>query len=121
MARPKKSEEEKKDKRLTFYMTEEEETRLNSVATHLDLEKTKIVAKALTQFLATLENPPDGLKQARHEKIMQSDTEPGQGYICARGHAFWLEWDWPSPPRSCPMCGEQQIKHTWSGRILKGF
>lgn len=37
-------QEDIKDRRLTFYMNEEEESRLNSVAEYLELDKTNIVA-----------------------------------------------------------------------------
>lgn len=121
MARPKKAGDEKRDRRLTFYMTEEEEIRLNAVAAYMGLDKTKVIAKALDRWIQTLENPPETLKQAKYNKIMEIDREEGEGYICSRGDLFWLESIWPSPPLSCPACGDRLIKRTWNGRILRGF
>ena len=121
MARPKKAEDAKRDRRLTFYMTDEEETRLNTVAAHMGLDKTKVIAKALDRWIQTLENPPEVLKQAKYEKIMELGREEGEGYICSRGDLFWLESTWPSPPLCCPACGDRLIKRTWFGRITKGF
>lgn len=91
MARPRKAHGDKRDKRLTFYMTDDEAARLSAVADHMGLEKTKIVAKALDEWIHRLENPPEVLKQAKYEKIMELGSEEGEGYICSRGHLFWLE------------------------------
>ena len=121
MARPRKEPEDKKKRRLTFYMTETEEERLNSVAAHLELEKTRIVAKALAQFVATLENPPKELKRAFVERVMKSDREDGEGYVCSHGHPFWIDSSWPSKPDFCPICADRLIMRTWAGRILRGF
>ena len=88
MTRPKKEPEDKRDNRLTFYMNELEQERL-TVWQHLDLDKTKMVSKSLAQFMTNLEKPPNGLKQARHEKIMQPDNEPkSRLYLCAWPHCL---------------------------------
>lgn len=121
MARPKKADEEKRDKRLTHYMTEAEEERLNAVAAHLGLEKTKVIAKALDQFVHGLENPPEALSQAFIGDIVNSQREDGEGYVCSHGHPFWIDANWPSKPDFCPLCGDRIIQRTWSGRILRGF
>ncbi|MCL6479643.1 MAG: hypothetical protein K6T65_14780, partial [Peptococcaceae bacterium] len=43
------------------------------------------------------------------------------GYVCSKGHAFWLDDAWPSPPDRCPCCGEKSIKRTWAGIVRRGF
>ncbi len=121
MARPRKNEEDKKDKRLTFYMTEEEQQRLNVLADHLGLEKTRIVAKALDTWIHTLENPPEPLKRAFIGKVVKSREEAGEGFVCSNGHPFWVDADWPSPPLCCPICADRHVMRTWAGRILRGF
>ena len=121
MARPRKNEEDKKDRRLTFYMTTDEAERLNTVATHLGMEKTRVVAKALDTWIHALENPPEPLQRAFIERVMNSRSEDGEGYICSKGHPFWIDSTWPSPPDFCPICADRVIRRTWSGRILRGF
>lgn len=121
MARPRKNVEDKRDKRLTFYMTTEEEERLSIIAEHLGMEKTRVVAKALDKWIQTMKEQPEQIKQAKYEKIMELDHEDGEGYICSKGHLFWLESTWPSPPLNCPACEERSFKRTWYGRILRGF
>lgn len=121
MARPKKDPDEKKSERLTLYFTPGEAERLSILSISMSLDKTKVISKALEQYVKTLENPPPALRQASHEKIMQENNERLNGFICAQGHAFWLEWIWPAPPLSCPCCGEKVIKSTWAGIVKKGF
>lgn len=121
MARPKKDSSEKRDKRLTLYLTGAELDLLNTVASGLDTDKTKVVTKSLNRYIKSLEDPPPTLRQASYEQIMQQDKEQLNGYICAKGHAFWLQWEWPSPPICCPCCGEKEIKHGWAGIVKKGF
>lgn len=121
MARPRKELEDKRDKRLTFYMTEEERARLDAVAAHLRLDMTKVIAKALDQFVHGLENPPEALSQAFIRNIVNSQREDGEGYVCSHGHPFWIDANWPSKPDFCPLCGDRIIQRTWSGRILRGF
>ena len=121
MARPKKEPGEKKTERLTLYFTPGESERLNIISESMTLDKTKVIGKALEQYVKTLEDPPQNLRKASYEQIMQQDKEKVNGYICAQGHTFWLEWVWPAPPLSCPCCGEKNIKSTWAGIVKKGF
>ncbi len=121
VARPKKADTEKRTERLTVYLTPIEAERLNILASSLELDKTKIIGKALEGYVKQLADPPVAIRQAKHEQIMDQDREQVTGFICSRGHAFWLEWNWPSPPVSCPCCGEKDIKSTWAGMVTKGF
>lgn len=121
MARPKKDPKDKKDRRLTHYMTEGQETRLDLVASFLKEDKTEFVQKAIDERINRLDDPPLALIQAKHEQIMNEKQEQVSGFVCARGHAFWIEWVWPSPPRNCPCCGDRSIKSIWSGIVKKGF
>lgn len=121
MARPKKPKSEKKDKRLTVYFTEEESQALSHLIQHLNLDKAKIITKALEQYVAQLENPPERIRKAKTENIMKETKEQLNGYVCSRGHTFWLERAWPSPPVSCPACGDRELKETWFGVVRKGF
>ena len=53
--------------------------------------------------------------------IRDKNSEKLNGYICSRGHSFYLEWTWPSPPLNCPCCGDQTIDGIWSGTIKRDF
>ncbi len=121
MARPKKPISEKKEKRLTVYFTEEKNQALSHLSQHLNLDKTKVLTQALEQYVAQLENPPEPIRKAKTENIMKETKEQLIGYVCSRGHAFWLESAWPSPPVSCPACGDRGIKETWFGVVRRGF
>lgn len=121
MSRPKKAESDKREQRLTLYLTQEEEEALEIVAGHLDTDKTKCVLRAISQWIQLLENPPEPITKAKLEKIMQSSREEVTGYICTNGHIFWQDWSWPSPPEQCPNCGSRHLKRTWQGVVRKGF
>lgn len=116
MARPRKELEDKRDKRLTFYMTEEERARLDAVAAHLRLDKTKVIAQALDQYIHGLESHPEALSQALVGDVVKSQREEGRGYVCSHGHPFWIDADWPSPPEICPLCGDRILQRTWDGQ-----
>ncbi len=109
MVRPKKDPGERKTQRLTLYLTEAEAERLNLLSQTLNTEKTKILTQALDGYIKTLENPPPALRRASYEQIMKEGQERLSGFICSRGHAFWLEWVWPSPPESCPCCWRGEV------------
>lgn len=51
MARPKKSAEEKRDKRLTLYLTQAEEEQLNGTVERLKQDKTKFCLDAIREHL----------------------------------------------------------------------
>lgn len=121
VARPKKPESEKRNHRLTHYMTDIEEKKLAYFSEHSGLEKTKIVQRALEQYFQTLENPPELMSQSKYDEVMKIEEDMLRGFICSNGHTFWLKWAWPSPPSSCPICGTTQIKRTWNGIVKRGF
>ncbi len=121
MARPKKDPGERRDKRLTLYLTSPELEQLNLLAGASELDKTKILNRALQRYFKTLEEPPRALRQAKREQIMNRDKEQVSGYICVKGHPFWIESTWPSPPEYCPCCGVRDVMSTWGGMVKKGF
>lgn len=121
MARPKKPPGEKRDKRLTLYLTSKEEELLNNLAESKGLNKTKIIALAMQQYVQTLEEPPPALQKERVHEIMRVEQEPVNGYVCKKGHPFWLEYVWPSNPRDCPCCGTEEVYSTWAGYVKKGM
>lgn len=49
MARPKKDIAEKRDRRLTLYLTQQEEDTLNAVVTKLKMDKTKFCVNAIME------------------------------------------------------------------------
>lgn len=121
MARPKKDPGDKRDKRLTLYLTGKEEEQLNILAESTGLNKTKIIASAMQQYVKTLEDPPPALRKEKLHEIMRMERESVDGYVCKDGHPFWLERVWPSPPDYCPCCGTREIKTTWTGNVKKGL
>ncbi len=121
MARPKKPESEKKKERLTVYLTKGEAEKLNMLSKSFQLEKTKIITKALDYYLKSLENPPEQLSQSKITSLMDSDTERVNGYVCSKGHSFWVEFEWPHIPQACPACGSSELNKTWIGTVTKGF
>ncbi len=121
MARPKKQETEKRNKRITVYLTEQEETALNTIQTNLNYDKAEFMIEAMKEKITCLENPPEAIIKSRYNKISDSKEEMVNGYICSQGHVFWVDWSWPSPPRNCPCCGIKLNEKTWSGRVLRGF
>lgn len=121
MGRPRKEDKDKRDKRLTYYMTEEEEKTLIEVAKKIDKDKTKVVAQALERFYKQLEDPPEFLKISKSEEIMSANSLDLTGFICENSHTFFIQWNWPTFPKSCPLCNSSEIKKCWSGKIKRGL
>lgn len=120
MARPKKDESEKRENRLTVYLTDDERDTLATVAEQENRAMTQVVIVAVKEWINRLMNPPELLKQAKYEKIMQTHKESLLGYICRNGHPFWIEWASATGPRFCPVCGsEKEIKRAWDGTIQR--
>lgn len=121
MARPKKDPEEKRDKRLTVYLTSRELAQLKLLAESMGVNKAKIISGALQEYVKTLENPPPALRKEKLHEIMNAEQERVNGYVCTKGHPLWLEWVWPSPPEHCPCCGIREFKETWTGVVKRGL
>lgn len=122
MARPLKKDFEKRDNRLTVYLTDKEREALNDVSKTQDRPMTQLVIHAVREWISRLSEPPESLRQAKHEKIMGQDKEMIRGFICRNGHPFWIEWVEPMSPRCCPVCGtEREIKRIWDGFVHKGI
>lgn len=121
MARPPKPEGERRSRRLTVYLDKQEAETLESLSEATQTDKTKIVIAALKHYTRSMAEPPEPLRRARQEAIMQQDTEQISGFVCSNGHTFWLEAVWPAPPRRCPACGTDSIKATWGGTARRGF
>ena len=116
-----KAETDKRTERLMIYLTPEEAAELAAVATHQNTDKAKFVVAAIQSAIDGLTTPPDTLPISRAEKIMNSRSESVAGFICDRGHTFWLNDTWPSPPIVCPACGSKSLRQTWRGMATKGF
>lgn len=58
---------------------------MNLLSESTALDKTKIVTKAINNYIKSLESPPPPLRRAAHEEIMTREKEQVDGYICARG------------------------------------
>ena len=121
MARPKKDPGDKRDKRLTVYLTGKEEKMLNVLAESTGLSKNSIISKAMDQYVSALEDPPPRLRKEKLNEIMSLDEERVRGYCCTAGHPIWLEWTWPSPPNHCPCCGRSDFTETWTGVVKRGL
>lgn len=121
MGRKLKAENEKRTERLMIYLTPDEAAELATVAEHQGNDKAKFVVAAIKTAIDGLTTPPESLAVSRVEKIMESGAESVVGYICDRGHTFWLNYSWPSPPDRCPCCGSKSLRATWHGIATKGY
>lgn len=120
MGRPKKPDIEKRENRLTVYLTDEERDTLATVAERENRAMTQVVIVAVKDWINRLMNPPEPIRIAKHDKIMQEKSEALRGYVCRNGHPFWVEWVTPTAPRCCPVCkSEQEIKRIWDGTIQR--
>ena len=63
MPRPKKAQDEKKDRRLTVYLSESEQDALRDVSDQQQRSMTQIVTDALRDWLLRLVAPPRELAQ----------------------------------------------------------
>ena len=121
MGRKAKADTDKRTERLMIYLTPDEAAELAAVAEHQNTDKAKFVVAAIQSAIDGLTSPPESLSVSRTEKIMNSSSESICGYICDRGHTFWLNDTWPSPPVACPACGSKVLRQTWRGLATKGF
>lgn len=121
MPRPKKQGEAKKDNRLTVYLTDMEAEVLRAVSERDEKPMTQLVTSAVREWLLRLLEPPESLRKARHEKIMEEQSLMVHGFVCQRGHTFWIDSIEPMDPYRCPLCGsEREIKRTWGGTVKRG-
>lgn len=120
MPRPKKAEQEKRENRLTVYLTDQERDTLTAVAEREGRPMTQIVVRAVKEWIDRLLDPPEALKKAKFERIMEQQEESVRGFVCPRGHTFWIELVQPTDPRCCPVCGtERDIRRTWWGKVTR--
>lgn len=121
MARPKKQDEAKKDNRLTVYLTDAEAEALKTVSQRDKRPMTQIVTSAVREWLLRLVEPPESLRTARREAIMEEQSLMVRGFVCANGHSFFVDWVEPKDPSACPICGStREIKHAWGGTVKRG-
>lgn len=121
MPRPKKQDEAKKDNRLTVYLTDTEAEALRAVSERDERPMTQVVTSAVREWLLRLLEPPESLRMARREAIMQEQSLMVRGFVCTNGHSFFVDWVEPKDPTTCPMCGStREIKRTWGGTVKRG-
>lgn len=111
MPRPKKAEGDKRESRLTVYLTDEERDTLATVADRAGRAMTQSLVMAVKEWVQCLVDPPETLKRARYEKVMEQQSEMLRGYICRNGHPFSVEWIHPSCARFCPACGAERASN----------
>jgi len=75
VARPKKDPGEKRENRLTLYLTSREEEELNLLAESMGVNKTKIITRALQNYVKTLENSPPVLRKNKMHEVMRLEEE----------------------------------------------
>ncbi len=120
MARPKKETDDKRDRRMTLYMTGLEEQAVKDVVGAQNRPVTQIVQEAIRSYLDRLAEPPTVFRQTRVDAVMHDDHDSLKGYVCARGHTWWVPWYAAMPVRCCPLCGtERELLHTWNGDIKR--
>lgn len=120
MARPRKPDTEKRSEKITVYMTPGEKKQLEFLVER-EGDKSKIVNKAIKQHIKTMQELPEPLRKAREEEVQHLNKQKVTGYVCGRGHAFFLEWEWPAQPQQCPACGNRDIRSTWEGEVNRSF
>ncbi|QQE81547.1 hypothetical protein [Alicyclobacillus sp. SO9] len=122
MPRPKKDVADRRDNRVTVYLSDSEHAALKDVAEREERSMTQVLTQALRDWLMRLLEPPESLRKARMEKIMEEQSLTVRGYMCSRGHVWWVDWIEPMDPRRCPMCGSQEnLRKTWSGTVKRGI
>lgn len=122
MPRPKKMDEAKRERRLTVYLTDQEKEVLEAAAERHNKPMTQIVTEAVHEWLMRLLDPPESLRKARYERIMNETAMPVRGFVCPKGHAWWIDWSEPMDPYRCPICGaERDIRRAWGGIIRRGL
>ncbi|APT45981.1 hypothetical protein BSA145_08785 [Bacillus safensis] len=80
-------------------------------------DKAKCGLDAIKLWMQMQKNPPESVVQSRLDKIMNEKSSLVRGFICGTGHEFWVMWSWPTPPLSCPLCGDKNIRRTWTGSV----
>lgn len=121
MGRKLKADIDKRTERLMIYLTPDEVAELVAVVNHQGTDKTKFVVSAIRKSIDTLTNPPESLVVSKVDKVMNSKGESVAGYVCEKGHSFWIDDCFPSPPICCPACGSKVIRSTWHGMATRGY
>ncbi len=121
MVRPKKNPADRKENRLTLYLTKAENLRLESLARHLGDNKTTIVTRALEQYIKNHENPPETLQKAAKKEIQELEKDVVRGYYCKNNHLFFIDDALSAEPKLCPYCCTEDIGSIWVGVVKKGF
>jgi len=105
---------------LTVHLTDDERDTLLRVSQREQRPVTQVIVLAVKELVERLSEPPETLKRARYEKVMNQNSEVVRGYVCKHGHTFWVDWVTPTEPRFCPVCGsEKNIKRTWDGPVKR--
>ncbi|RIV18359.1 hypothetical protein D2Q93_14165 [Alicyclobacillaceae bacterium I2511] len=95
---------------------------MQRVAALQDRPMTQLVVTAVKAWIEQLLDLPRPLLVARFDGIMHQDIQMLSGYICGRGHPFWMEWATPASPRCCPVCGtKHEIKRIGDGTVRRGL
>ncbi len=119
MPRGKKPDGEKRDNRLTVYLTEHERDKLCHLAENEGRAMTQIVVLAVEDWARRMSGPSADANRASFETVMNQYDCILRGHVCRNGHAFWVESLMGA--RFCPICGsERELKRTWDGRIRRG-
>ncbi len=79
---------------------------------------THVLVLAMKEYLSKRLNPPEPLKKAIWDRIMKEEQVWLQGYLCRRGHAFWVRSTKPFQPDICLVCrSERNLARTWKGIV----
>lgn len=119
--RPRKAPDKVRIHRMMIYFSEEEKNYIDFIGNKLDSSKNDFIIQAIIEKIERLTEVPEFLPISKQNKISNSQEELLKGFICSRGHIFWVDWSWPSPPENCPNCGSHNLEQTWPGRIKRGY
>lgn len=107
--------------RISIHLTSREINQIDTIAHMLKNNRSQVLSKTLETYVSFLSEPPEPIKKALQEQAEEKRQIEVTGYLCERGHPFFLEFVWPGQPHCCPACGNSNIKCLWSGIAKKGF
>lgn len=118
MSRPKKDQDEKRDKRLTVYLTNDECERLRTLAAREGRAINQLILLALADRARRVLNLPEEEELATFEEVMNEKGDYLRGFACEHGHLFWTEWLDTQHTVYCPICGAtMNHRRTFDGMV----
>jgi hypothetical protein len=119
MPRPRKADAERRNHKVMIYFNETEHTALTEAADQMGRPVAHLALEAVRQWLDRLTQPPASWVAMRQARAESMDKAMLHGYICDRGHAFWVEWGSALAVQECPQCRTAHVRpmrRLWRGQ-----